>query len=53
MENIVKKLNEINENPLMRKEVKKLCKAYAVEVVRYFEMRKRQCDGPPKGVQDD
>ena len=53
MENIVKKLNEIDENPLMRKEVKKLCKAYAAEVVRYFEMRKRQSDGPTKGVHGD
>ncbi len=41
MENIIKKLNEIDENPLMKKEVKKLCKAYAAEVVRYFEARKR------------
>lgn len=42
MENIIKKLNEIDENPLLRKEVKQLCKAYAAEVVRYFEMQKRQ-----------
>jgi hypothetical protein len=37
MENIIKKLNEIDEDPLMKKEVKKLCQAYAAEVVRYFE----------------
>ncbi len=41
MENIIKKLNEIDENPLMKKEVKKLCRAYAAEVVRYFEARNR------------
>ncbi|MDJ0804496.1 MAG: hypothetical protein QNI97_16595 [Desulfobacterales bacterium] len=41
MENIIKKLNEIDENPLMKKEVKQLCRAYAAEVVRYFEARKR------------
>ncbi|MDJ0721147.1 MAG: hypothetical protein QNJ04_05935 [Desulfobacterales bacterium] len=40
MENIIKKLNEIDENPLMKKEVKKLCRAYAAEVVRYFEARR-------------
>ncbi len=40
MENIIKKLNEIDENPLMKKEVKQLCRAYAAEVVRYFEARK-------------
>ena len=42
MENIIKKLNEIDENPLMKKEVKQLCKAYAAEVVRYFEARQRK-----------
>ncbi len=42
MENIIRKLNEIDENPLMKKEVKKLCKAYAAEVVRYFEARKKR-----------
>ena len=42
MENIIKKLNEIDENPLMKKEVKKLCRAYAAEVVRYFEARKKR-----------
>jgi hypothetical protein len=41
MENIIKKLNEIDENPLMKKEVKRLCKAYAAEVVRYFEARRQ------------
>ncbi len=46
MENIIKKLNEIDENPLMKKEVKKLCKAYAAEVVRYFKARKQ---GRPQG----
>ena len=40
MENIIRKLNEIDENPLMKKEVKQLCRAYAAEVVRYFEARK-------------
>ena len=40
MDNIIKKLNEIDENPLMKKEVKKLCRAYAAEVVRYFEARR-------------
>lgn len=41
MEKIIRKLNEIDENPLMKKEIKKLCKAYATEVVRYFEARQR------------
>lgn len=41
MDNIIKKLNEIDENPLMKKEVKKLCKDYAAEVVRYFDARNR------------
>ena len=41
MDNIIKKLNEIDENPLMKEEVKKLCKDYAVEVVRYFDARNR------------
>lgn len=41
MEKIIRKLNEIDENPLMRKEFKKLCKDYATEVVRYFEARNR------------
>ncbi len=48
MENIIKRLNEIDENPLMKKEVKKLCKAYATEVVRYFEARRK---GRPRGKQ--
>ena len=50
MENIIKKLNEIDENPLMRKEVKKLCRAYAAEVVRYFESRRSHCLEDGKGV---
>ena len=53
MENIIKKLNEIDENPLMRKEVKKLCKAYAAEVVRYFEMQKRRPAESAEGIHSD
>jgi hypothetical protein len=41
MENIIKKLNEIVENPLVKKEVKKLCQACAAEVARYFEARRQ------------
>ena len=53
MENIIKKLNEIDENPLMRKEVKQLCKAYAAEVVRYFEMQKRKSAEAAQGIRND
>ena len=53
MENIIKKLNEIDENPLMKKEVKQLCRAYAVEVVRYFEARRRKTWGSTPSSQAD
>lgn len=45
MENIIRKLNEIVEDPLMEQEFKALCKAYALEVVRYFEARNRVRQG--------
>ena len=53
MENIIKKLNEIDENPLMKKEVKQLCRAYAAEVVRYFETRRRKTPGSTPSSQAD
>ncbi len=53
MENIIKKLNEIDENPLMKKEVKQLCRAYAAEVVRYFEARRRKTRGATPSSQAD
>ncbi len=52
MENIIRKLNEIDENPLMKKEVKQLCRAYAAEVVRYFEARKSCRPRERKAVRD-
>ncbi len=53
MENIIKKLNEIDENPLMKKEVKQLCRAYAAEVVRNFEARRRKTRGATPSSQAD
>ncbi|MGD8267721.1 MAG: hypothetical protein PVF55_06105 [Desulfobacterales bacterium] len=53
MENIIKKLNEIDENPLMKKELKKLCRAYAAEVVRYFEAQQQKARGTAQSRQVD